>query len=324
MLWPGCSIWNRDFDRTVSDSTLRAISEVTGVSVEVLATMTLRDMVVRSGYHERIEGRQAGILPVGVYHRVRRAYGQQYCIRCLSLPSPYLKREWRSELVVACRVHGILLSDGCPRCDAPFVPHRNHSLIRTRCYRCRGSLVDASDIAVSDQVMRLQSSIAWLLGVPDDSITAESVRLIRSFAQTDADVIDGLRRLCRLHASRRSRKVGGGRAIEWSSRRTDQRAVVLEQVAHSLSNWPLNWIAWAGDQRLTQNDLEKRLGPWPPWIRSAMVHIPFSHAATGFHSKRDIAPLRTLRRRAPTLLAYRHARARLLLREALNVSQALE
>lgn len=322
LLWPRCSIWNRDFDRTVSDSTLRAIAEVTGLSIEALESMTLREMVRRSGHQQCSEGRQAGILPVGIYHRVRLAHGQQYCSQCLDQPVPYLRREWRSEFAVACRQHGILLRDACPVCDAPFIPHRNRSLLRACCHRCLASLCDQPISEASDDLQCLQSAIAAKLGLPTDPSSSSANALVQGLAGSDYELIDGLRKLCRLRAS--SLRHGRDRhRVEWSGLRTRHRAEVLERVSAELAPWPQAWIAWLQGEGFTENDLENRFGPWPPWIRCAMAQLPFSRGPTGFPRKRDIAPLRLLRRRAPTLLIYRRARAHLLLREAKNVQQAL-
>lgn len=322
LLWPRCSIWNRDFDRTVPDSTLRAIAEVTGQSIETLESMTLREMVRSSGHAVRIEGRQAGLLPVGVFHRVRLAYGQQFCTACLSEPTPYLRREWRSEFAVACRQHGILLRDACPVCDAPFTPHRNRSLLQARCHRCLASLCDDPISKASDDLLRLQSAIAAVLRLPADSRSPSASELVKGLAHSDHDLMVGLRKLCRLRAS--SFRHGRGRhRIEWSGLRTPQRAAVLERVSAELAPWPQGWISWLQGEGYTQNDLEKRFGPWPMWIRIVMAQLPFSRGPTGFPRKRDIAPLRLLRHQAPNLLTYRRARAHLLLREAQNVQQAL-
>lgn len=322
LLWPRCAIWNRDFDRTVPDSTLRAIAEVTGLAIETVESMTLRELVRRSGHEIRIEGRQAGLLPVGIYHRVRLAYGQQFCSACLSEQRPYLRREWRSEFAVACRQHGILFRDACPACDAPFIPHRNRSLLQARCHRCLASLCDPPSIKASDELLRLQSAVAARLGLQADPRSGSTSELLQGLAHSDHDLLDGLRKLCRLRAS--SLRHGRDRhRVEWSGLRTRQRAAVLERVSAELALWPQAWITWLQGEGFTQNDLEKRFGPWPPWIRTTMAELPFSRGPTGFPRKRDIAPLRLLRRQAPTLLTYRRARAHLLLREAKNVQQAL-
>ncbi len=322
MLWPRCSIWNRDFDRTVPDSTLRAIAEVTGVEFEKLEAMTLRGMVRRFGLSDRNEGRQAGILPVGIYHRVRLAHGQQFCAECLGQPTPYLRREWRSEFAVACRHHGILLRDACPVCDAPFIPHRNQSLLQARCHRCLVSLCDDPAVKANEELLRFQSAVAVKLGLPDDSRARSAIELLRDLADSDHDLMDGLRKLSRLKASSLRHKKNWHR-VEWSRLRTAQRAAVLERVSAELASWPQAWITSMQSEGFTQNDLDKRFGPWPLWIRTAMAQLPFSLGPTGFRRKRDIAPLRLLRRHAPTLLSYRRARAHLLLREAKNLEQAL-
>ncbi len=321
-LWPRCSIWNRDFDRTVANSTLRAIAEVTGLEFETLESMTLRGMARRYSSSEHDAGRQAGILPVGIYHRVRLAHGQQFCPECLGQPTPYLRREWRSEFAVACRQHEILLKDACPACDAPFIPHRNRSLLQARCHRCLASLCDQPARKANDELLRFQSAIAAKLGLPDDSRSCSANELLQGLAGSDHDLMDGLRKLSRLKATSLRHERGWHR-VEWSGLRVHQRSAVLEQVSADLANWPQAWISWLEGEKFTQNELDKRFGPLPLWVRTAIFQLPFSLGPTGFARKRDKAPLRLLRRQAPTLLTHRRARAQLLLREAVNVEQAL-
>lgn len=323
LLWPGIPIWTRDFDRTVSDRALEAISRVTGVSIKDLSSMTLRDMIRRSNQAERIKGRQAGVLPVGVYHRVRKAFGQQYCLVCLDQSFPYLKREWRSEFAVACRDHLILLSDACPHCDTPFVPHRNQSMLRAICHRCSGSLTSQTAVRATPQALRLQHAVALCLGMAQPTESDQSNSSLRALGHSDGDLLDGLRRLCRLRASVQGQETLGSGHREWSSLRTAERAVVLDAVANHLANWPQAWIEWANVEGLTQHALTAGFGLWPSWIRDAMAQLPYSFGPTGFRRARDVAPLRRLRRCAPSLLEYRRGRAKLLLREAMSVKDAL-
>ena len=84
MLWPKFQFWTRDIDRTAADTLLEAVSRDTGLARATLEAATLRDVVEALGFPERLQGSQRGILPVGIYHRIRRRFGQQYCPACLA------------------------------------------------------------------------------------------------------------------------------------------------------------------------------------------------------------------------------------------------
>ncbi|MCS4509966.1 TniQ family protein [Xylophilus ampelinus] len=160
-------IWNRDIDHHAPPWLLDALAARSGTTPERIVQTTLR--AFESFAFERFNevGVTRWILPLGVFHRTRRAYGQQFCPLCLANdPEPYLRRSWRLALVVICTRHGVLLQDRCPECESPMTPHRSDMAARSgvpertnmmRCYKCR-SRVDAAvrDAAPEDIQMQMQ------------------------------------------------------------------------------------------------------------------------------------------------------------------------
>jgi hypothetical protein len=125
-LGKGAALWNRDIDGSASESVLDRLSSQTGSSVDELRGGML------SGYDTKVFGRHnpngntKWVLPLGIYHRTRKLFGLQFCPLCLfSDPVPYYRRRWRLALSTLCDVHGTLLHDRCPKCQAPVVYFRN-------------------------------------------------------------------------------------------------------------------------------------------------------------------------------------------------------
>ncbi|MGA9393739.1 MAG: TniQ family protein [Azonexus sp.] len=326
LLWPRFQFWTRDIDRTASDALLDDISRVTGIGRDVLERATLRGLVKATGFQEGMPGCQRGILPVGVYHRIRRRFGQQYCPVCLAEKPAYLRKLWRLEFMVACPRHGNLLRDSCPNCDAPFIPHRSHALTKAQCHRCGSSLTAIERVVSTDSAVMLQQSVLTALAntLLDDKSSEVGDCVTKDFAWTfftdieNAAVLDGVHRLCRL-AARASDALPHASVSErtvWTLLRVPERVVVMSLVARWLSDWPDEWVRWAINADMTQHYLDHEYGPWPGWVGSAIARLPYSHGPVDIRRHRRNLSIRQLRKEHSSLAAYRQARAALLLKKA--------
>lgn len=322
LLWPQHQFWTRDVDRTVSDTQLEAIAGITGLTKDVLVETTLRDLVRATGFKERIPGYQRGILPVGIYHRVRRRFGQQYCSWCLKEKPAYLRVQWRLEFMVACPKHGILLRDACPECDAPFIPHRKHSLTTAKCHSCGSSLACGDQESPSKLAEDLQSRILVILDgaihgaqINTDPLVPIRIGEMPSLEIEALDFLDGVHRLCRLAARATDAlpKPFVHTRIVWAFLRTKDRAIVMDKVASWLDGWPNSWVTWATNRGLTQHYLTDEYGPWPDWITTAMMQIPYSLGPANYKHKKSRITLASLRKAHRNVVSYRQARAKLLL-----------
>lgn len=152
-LVPGLQFWNRDGDLHDGEPLIAALSQRIGVAPEKVRSCTLRSFA--GVLDDRIDGvRQSfQVRPVGVYHRTRRAHGQQYCPLCLADGPAYYRVTWRLTLFPTCTTHGVVLLDECPSCAAPVVPHRAGLV---RCHECRADLRDAAVSNASPSVLQLQ------------------------------------------------------------------------------------------------------------------------------------------------------------------------
>jgi hypothetical protein len=326
LVWPGHSFWNRDLDTTASDELIREISTSTSLPEQQVREATVASLVKAMGFEVRRNGVQPGILPVGMYHRIRRGFGQQYCPNCLGKAPRYLRKTWRVSTIVACVEHQILLRDCCPHCGAPFVPHREMSLLTGQCHQCGRSLCDtAGESCIGDRLASLQREIHERLVRPADRADAS---LEASSLEQEAhgfhystlptpDFMDGLIRLCRIATSASE---GGKRSRrwrrDWERERVQARTAIVATIAGWLAEWPDRFLVWARHHEFSQHYLSTNFGPLPDWISGALTPLPYSFGPTLVRRRRRSVSFRTLRRNTESIKAYREARAKILLRRA--------
>ena len=118
-------IWNRDIDRFARPELFALLEEHTHQPLHVPRALSLQ-------YYEGIlfeELREGGIapwlIPLGVYHRLRKRAGIQYCPLCLAEDDvPYFRRRWRLAFYIACGKHHCQMESGCSLCGSPIAYHR--------------------------------------------------------------------------------------------------------------------------------------------------------------------------------------------------------
>ncbi len=166
--WPKRQIWTRDIDQCADKDLVRDLAELTG-TLPSDAQKTLLSSFQGSLFEKhQPNGRTLGILPLGVFHRLRKRYGQQYCPRCLANDRvPYFRKSWRLTHVTSCLEHGIRLVDRCDDCGAPIIFFRGDMLV---CHNCGFDLRCASRFIAGTQVkwfearnrLALQRGYTWL------------------------------------------------------------------------------------------------------------------------------------------------------------------
>jgi TniQ len=126
MVFPEISIWDRDIDKSANDEVISVLSEKTKTTFEKAGDTTLSNYENIFFETYNFYGPTPWILPVGIYGRFRKNYGQQFCPICLyEDKEPYYRRRWRMAFVICCDFHGILLFDRCPDCQSPVNFHRD-------------------------------------------------------------------------------------------------------------------------------------------------------------------------------------------------------
>lgn len=123
---PDASPWARDIDRSASPAFLATLSQRTGALVDDLKAGMLSSYEGIVFERHNALGTTPWILPLGIYHRTRKAYGMQFCPACLFEDAiPYFRRQWRLAFATICDRHGTLLHDRCPECESPVIYFRN-------------------------------------------------------------------------------------------------------------------------------------------------------------------------------------------------------
>lgn len=108
---------------------------------EMIAACTLGTYVGTLIATHNPRGRNPWLLPTSIDNNVRRRTGLQYCPACLATDAkPYFRRHWRLAFVTSCTIHGTLLHDRCPHCQAPVHQHAAASAIH--CFKCGNGLCE--------------------------------------------------------------------------------------------------------------------------------------------------------------------------------------
>ena len=147
ILLPNIEIWTRDIDRSATSALFSRLALMSKEFVSIdFKQHTLQF------YHRCFDGgistkaTNVGILPVGIYHRLRKHHGLQYCPLCLGNDkTPYYRRHWRLSIQYSCEEHNCFLLNGCSICARPLMPHRldcEKGLTLASCSHCQHDLSD--------------------------------------------------------------------------------------------------------------------------------------------------------------------------------------
>lgn len=269
-------IWNRDIDRLADASLIATAAHAFGESVERLTAGTLRSYQGRL-FPALAGGQTRWVLALGVYHRVRRRHGQQYCPHCLA-EKAWAPLHWRFAFVIACSHHRCLLLDSCPRCDAPFMFHRMSLAQPTRlnCPMCRINLLQAPTASASQRQLRFQQQLLRSLKSGIFSLGSQAIPALAFF--------DGLRILARGTYSkyrlgglqdtlpRAARKIAIRYPWQLLERaRLPWRMQVLDILRRSLVDWPTNFIHETRRAGIYASRFaDRRSGAPPGWLSEGL------------------------------------------------------
>ncbi len=284
---------NRDYDRSVPDAHLKRYAELTGIDARRLTECTLRGFSGTFVEEVKTTTNTPWILAIGVQHRKRKLYGQQYCPSCLGTDFvPYFRRSWRLAFYVECNVHHVAMCDACWACGAQVIPHRidvgqpRMSLLQNMryCHRCGDDLAHAPhyrlDIGDIEVAVRLRSliSVHWWQESIGNGYKS----------QTMADDFVDWRNLChilrsrRVHLNRLGPAMGSllhreaipdkGRAgFTVEHARVHERVVVLIEGLWLLCDWPQRLGRVLRFARLTKRRLLSSYTNWSPRMRHVLI-----------------------------------------------------
>lgn len=158
-IWPGWRVWTRDVDRDIPPTRLSPLVKESGIPAPEFQQAALRGDCERINGHPLPEhGTWPWLLALGARNRARHG-GQQCCPLCLDQDAaPYFRRAWRLSWHVGCRLHGVLLTDACPACQAPIEPHRlvAEDQHLSQCSRCRFDWRNIACTPLASDTLRFQ------------------------------------------------------------------------------------------------------------------------------------------------------------------------
>ena len=263
--FPGIPFWNRDIDRSASDALLTMVASKAGLSPARVMQMTLRSAEARLG--QSVASASAPwINRIGIYHRLRRGWGLQYCPDCLA-EQPVLSYGWRMSFMVVCSRHRRLLQDACPYCDVPLAIHRQmlSAQLCHHCSRVLGRKPQDPNVSI-DAVLQAQFYFERALHDGFAQINGQSV--------ISKDLFQGARVLASMLATSvpSLHHSAGHKRPSLEQARVQARTDVVLCVAELLAGWPLGFKKIATDQHLTQRSFVRK--SLPDWLKSAVEELP--------------------------------------------------
>lgn len=202
------NIWNRDIDKSTPDWLIEHIATATGSSAETVINTTLKSYEGILYETHQPNGNTKWINPLGIYHRIHKHHGLQFCPMCLaSDEDPYFRKYWRLALYTECEKHHILLQDRCSNCGSPINFHRVEMGIRSRinpgsitnCYQCNFDLRYCKIERLESEDWQTNTTYRAILDFHDLG-WAFNDRLVLQYSHQYFDV---LRHLCGLMSSSR-------------------------------------------------------------------------------------------------------------------------
>jgi len=308
-VWGKKNIWNRDIDKFPIEGMFPTLSEKTGTPMDAVLGTHLSSYEGRLYREHHPRGSIPWIMPIGVYHRLRESYGQQFCPHCLA-EEIYLKKQWRLALVTCCTKHGTILLDRCPECQSPVHFYRD-DICPATCFNCKFDLRAATTVAATPEMLAAQSK--WLSGIEEGVAIGEA---------SGPDYFDVLRHLTALMLSKYAfcRDIGHHTAaaigIPWDQPRRSinsgmeslgitDRIKLLQMANWLLDEWPKRFINFCQGHKIWSAALTKELPNAPAWYKGIVDKHLKKGSRKGTHGPpskqaRNWKPIQTIPRSRKT------------------------
>lgn len=287
LIFPNTDIWNRDIDKVAPEQVLTILAARTSTKPACAYATTLKWFEGRLYLKHNALGNTIWLLPLGIYHRTRRSYGQLFCPGCLQKDGlhPYYRTKWRLSLSVVCPNCRQLLHDRCPSCQQPVIFFRLElgrksalaDLPMSHCFQCGFDLAktiphNAPDYAVANQQewYRILTE-GWKSDVLYPhlyfAVLHQIVQLLSSRKQNCIRFRQGVdscldEYLPRLH----DEQLGKDDSFEYQPILT--RYVLLQQASWLISDWPERFINLMKKYHITSTPLLQNMQNVPFWYES--------------------------------------------------------
>lgn len=273
-----CQIWNRDIDHFAPAWLIDGLADRTGTPREHIFQTTLRAFESFAFEHFNETGMTRWLLPLGIFHRTRRAYGQQFCPQCMTEEiEPYLRRHWRLALAVICTRHGVMLQDRCATCSRPLAPHRSDMSARggfpertsmVRCYVCRTCIAAPAEKALPEDV-QMQLEIEHYL--QSGFVMLETGQSVYSHLY-----FDGLRMIMRVTPQSQPSL----RRIIFEYASIQQRLELLRNSMQLVADWPHRFLRRCSTLPHSYTTVSDNRANTPYWLDSVMRNHLFTGRAS--------------------------------------------
>lgn len=183
--WPHLRwLWYRDVDRQSTFDLIEGLAQGTGTPIErALRTglASFEDIIFN-----KIDpiSKVPFILRMGIYHRLRRHGGQQFCPTCLSQGEVYYRLRWRFAFATSCLTHGVTLHNCCPKCGASVAFHRTRKA--QNCHCCKAPLTGTISVDAPPALICFEHYL--------DDVVAEGQHHLGAYGLTRSNLIFGVLR----------------------------------------------------------------------------------------------------------------------------------
>lgn len=267
------AIWNRDIDQLAPFEDLEVLSSITGVTLEQIERTTLRSLEGSLFERHRPNGMCRWIIPIGIFHRLRRRPGLMFCPQCLKEDvNPFFRKIWRLAFVTTCTKHGCYLLDRCPNCSSPLAPHRSDMHSRTIfpvpglnvcCWKCGFDYrndIEQSNLP-NEPVLRFQSKL-------EDALKNGFIEWAGNQSMHSITYFEGLRALIAgitskhtLERLNKSKKIDTISLNGWTKSGLEiaellKRRELFVILTEILDRWPGNFVELIQECKLRYADLK--------------------------------------------------------------------
>lgn len=277
-------IWTRDIDHLAPDWLIKELSAHTGRSMKMIEQMTLRSLETVAFDNFNNTGQTHFILPLGVFHRTRHRFGQQFCAECLMTDkSAYFRRSWRLAFNTVCSKHKILLQDRCGNCLKPIVPHRVDMYSRSsfpiigsmrRCSYC-GREYGGSARSASIDELEMQLTFDRVIESGFANLNYETVVYSHLY-------FEGIR--CLISALKKFQKPENFIKKRFEYLNVEERLEFLLPIFELLNQWPETFLKFFINKKAPYSAFTPNVNEIPYWLssvlrtnlyqRNAVVSIP--------------------------------------------------
>ncbi len=200
IMWRGTTVLTRDIDGQSNPAIWKRLAEANGISEAEAYSTTISSLEGKLFSRHSPNSKTRWVLRLGVFHRSRRRFGQQYCPHCLATEStPNYHLKWRLAFSTVCLKHRCVLLDHCASCGSAVEFHRTDPYFSTivECFHCRARLDKQNTSRAPSDVIKLQSHLESALSRGTISIgrtiSIPSVELFAIYGQLVRIVATGTR-----------------------------------------------------------------------------------------------------------------------------------